>query len=172
MPPLQQINAGQKLLFGHDSQSQLRKRWQTILSDCLFRGHFYISKGPCKRSQHCWPTRRNIVGPNMLRAFAHHVVCCCVLLRLVATCWMKFETGQTSSNTFQQVATTHNMVCKCSQHVGPNNVASCWPTMLRAFARALNEDILSFKTLLIPSKPNSFYWKELIFKFPTTGSLL
>ena len=30
---------------------------------------------------------RNIVGPNMLRAFAHHVVCCCVLLRVVATCW-------------------------------------------------------------------------------------
>ena len=73
----------------------------------------------------------------MLRAFAHHVVCCCVLLRLVATCWMKFETGQTSSNNFQQVATTHNKVCKRSQHVGPNNVASCWPTMLRAFARAL-----------------------------------
>ena len=42
MLPLQQINAGQKLLFGHDSQSQLRKRWQTILSDCLFWGHFYI----------------------------------------------------------------------------------------------------------------------------------
>ena len=78
---------------------------------------------------------RNIVGPNMLRAFAHHVVCCCVLLRLVATCWMKFETGQTS-NKSQQHATTHNMVCKRSQHVGPNNVASCWPTMLRAFARA------------------------------------
>ena len=29
------------------------------------------------------------------------------------------------------------MVCKRSQHVGLNNVASCWPTMLRAFARAL-----------------------------------
>ena len=49
---------------------------------------------------------------------------------------MKFETGQTSSNKSQQHATTHNMVCKRSQHVGPNNVASCWPTMLRAFARA------------------------------------
>ena len=45
-------------------------------------------KGPCKRSQHCWPTRRNNVGPKMLRAFAHHVVCCCVLLRL-GSCWMK-----------------------------------------------------------------------------------
>ena len=45
-------------------------------------------QGPCKRSQHCWLTRRN-----MLRAFAHHVVSCCVLLRLVGSCWMKFETS-------------------------------------------------------------------------------
>ena len=50
--------------------------------------------------------------------------------------YFSFETGQTSSNNFQQVAPTRNMVCKRSQHVGPNNVASCWPTMLRAFARA------------------------------------
>ena len=39
-----------------------------------------MSKGPYKRSQHCWPTRRNIVGPNLLRAFEDHVVCCCDLL--------------------------------------------------------------------------------------------
>ena len=52
---------------------------------------------------------------------------------------MKFETGQTSSNKSQQHATTHNMVCKRSQHVGPNNVESCWPTMLRAFARAFRQ---------------------------------
>ena len=37
-------------------------------------------------------------GPNMLRAFAHHVVCCCVLLRLIGSCWMKFETGETSEH--------------------------------------------------------------------------
>ena len=78
-------------------------------------------KGPCKRSQHCWPIRRNIVGPNMLRAFAHHVVCCCVILRLVG--WS----------------------LKRLQHVGPNNVASCWPTMLRAFARALKASLLKKK---------------------------
>ena len=65
-----------------------------------------------------------------------HVVCCSVLLRLVGSCWMKFDQFQNSSNNFQQVATTHNMVCKRSQHVEPNIVASCWPTMLRAFARA------------------------------------
>ena len=76
-------------------------------------------KGPCKRSQHCWPTKRNNVGPNMLRAFAHHVVCCCVLLRLVGSWWMKFETGQT--NNFQQVATTSNN----TQH-GVQTLATCW----------------------------------------------
>ena len=47
---------------------------------------------------------RNIVGPNMLRAFAHHVVCCCVLLRLVGSCWMKFETGQTSEPTSANIS--------------------------------------------------------------------
>ena len=62
------------------------------------------------------------------------------------------ETGQTSSNNFQQVATTHNMVCKRSQHVGPNIVASCWPTMLRAFARALtNKPRSRFPRLFCPS---------------------
>ena len=45
----------------------------------------WLLKGPCKRSQHCWPTRRNIVCKPS-----------CVLLRVVATCWMKFKTGQTS----------------------------------------------------------------------------
>ena len=75
------------------------------------------SKGPCKRSQHCWPTRRNIVGPNMLQ----HVVCCCVLLRLVGSCWMKFDQFQTSSNNFQQVATTRNN----TQH-GVQTLATCW----------------------------------------------
>ena len=35
------------------------------------------------------------------------------------------------------------MVCKRSQHVGPNNAASCWPTMLRAFARAFKSDVIS-----------------------------
>ena len=90
----------------------------------------------------------------MLRAFAHHVVCCCVLLRLVGSCWMKFDQFQTSSNNFQQVATTHNMVCKRSQHVGPNIVASCWPTMLRAFARA-------FKSLLRQCATQDLLSKEI-----------
>ena len=104
----------------------------------------------CKRSQHCWscwPTmlrafarafiksgswclKARANARNMLRAtllgptcceHLHTIVRCCVLLRLVATCWMKFETGQTSSNTFQQVATTRNN----TQH-GVQTLATCW----------------------------------------------
>ena len=45
---------------------------------------FLVSKAPCKRTQHCWPTTSNIVGCYMLRPFAHTVACCCVLLGVVA----------------------------------------------------------------------------------------
>ena len=31
----------------------------------------------------------------MLRPFAHPVVCCCMSLRVVGSCWAKFESGQT-----------------------------------------------------------------------------
>ena len=43
------------------------------------------------------------------------------MLCVVATCWMKFETGQTSSNNFQQVVTTRND----TQH-GVQTLATCW----------------------------------------------
>ena len=85
----------------------------------------------CKRTQYCWNTLR---WPRNNRN--------------VGTCWLwsltSFKLHPTTSNKSQQHATTHNMVCKRSQHVGPNNVASCWPTMLRAFARALNKTISVF----------------------------
>ena len=83
-------------------------------------------KGPCKRSQHYRPTRRNIVGPNLLQAFAHHVVCCCMLLRLVGSCWMKFETGQTSEPTSANIS----IVSRSSKH---------GPTMLRSFAQHIQQ---------------------------------
>ena len=65
------------------------------------------------------------------------VACCCDLLGGVGWSLKLVKLHPTTSNKSQQHATTHNMVCKRSQHVGPNNVASCCPTMLRAFARAL-----------------------------------
>ena len=66
----------------------------------------------------------------MLRAFAHHVVYCCVLLRLVGSCWMKFETGQTSDPTSANMFHGHRSVVQqccvlCTAH----------PTMLRRRTR-------------------------------------
>ena len=54
-------------------------------------------------------------------------------------CWEllaeKFDRFQTLRNNTQQHPTTCNMVCKRTKHVTSNNVGSCWPTMLRPFAR-------------------------------------
>ena len=62
----------------------------------------------------------------MLRAFAHHVVCCWVLLRLVGSCWMKFETGQTSEPTGANIS----IVSRSSKR---------GPTMLRSFAQHIQQ---------------------------------
>ena len=78
-----------KLTNIRNMSALLTKSWWeenriVLLIKYYLRRSFVIRpKGPCKRSQHCWPTRRNIVEPNMLRAFAHHVVCCCDLLEIV-----------------------------------------------------------------------------------------
>ena len=56
-------------------------------------------------------------------------------------CWEllaeKFDRFQTLRNNTQQQPTTCNRVFKRSQHVTSNNVGSCWPTMLRPFARGI-----------------------------------
>ena len=56
-------------------------------------------------------------------------------------CWEllaeKFDRFQTLLNNTQQHPTTCNRVCKRTQNVTSNNVGSCWPTMLRPFARGL-----------------------------------
>ena len=56
-------------------------------------------------------------------------------------CWEllaeKFDWFQTLRNNTQQHPTTCNRVCKRTQHVTSNNVGSCWPTMLRPFARGI-----------------------------------
>ena len=73
-------------------------------------------------------------------ATSHNIVVCCwgfwgVLANNVASVCMH---GPKSLTGFKQCATSANIVvapCKRTQHVGPNNVACCWPTMLRPFAR-------------------------------------
>ena len=61
-------------------------------------------------------------------------------------CWEllaeKFDWLQTLLNNTQQSPTTCNRVCKRTQHVTSNNVGSCWPTMLRPFARGFNSQRL------------------------------
>ena len=49
----------------------------------------------------------------------------------------KFDRFQTLRNNTQLHPTTCNRVCKRTKHVTPNNVESCWSTMLRPFARSL-----------------------------------
>ena len=41
--------------------------------------------------QHCWPTTHNIAGCYMLRPFARHVACCCMLLRVVPQSLERFK---------------------------------------------------------------------------------
>ena len=47
---------------------------------------------------------------------------CCMMLHVVGSCCAKYETGQTFSYVQTDAITT-------------NNVGSCWPKMLRSFAR-------------------------------------
>ena len=71
----------------------------------------------------------------------------------IVTCWLGFLANNVASvcmdlkvwpvsNYMQQMPTSDNIVvvsCKRTQHVGPNNVACCWPTMLRPFAWAFTD---------------------------------
>ena len=111
-------------------------------------------------SQHCWdleyvlgriqprslckPCVMSVRGPNNVgRAVQTEPT----LLRYASAiteqkkCWEllteKFDRIQTLRNNMQQHPTTCNRVCKLTQHVTSNNVASCWPTMLRLFSRGL-----------------------------------
>ena len=71
------------------------------------------------------PNDRNIVGRNVLR----HVRCWC----------LKFDQFQTWANNTQHAATHRNTVAKRTQHVAPNNVATCWVGMLGSFGRGLKD---------------------------------
>ena len=72
----------------------------------------------------------------------HNTVACCwgFLANNVASVCMVLKVWPVS-NYVQQVPTSANIVvvpCKGTQHVGPNNVACCWPTMLSPFAGPLS----------------------------------
>ena len=75
-------------------------------------------------------TLATLLANKTQRCWAQHVpsVCtpCCVLLRLVGSCWMKFETGQTSEPTSANIS----IVSRSSKR---------GPTMLRSFAQHIQQ---------------------------------
>ena len=80
--------------------------------------------GPCKRTQHCWPTTPNIVGPN-------NVVTCCVRLHGTTTMLALVAYSLKPVKLLGPY--------KRTQHCWPttrNNVGSYWH-LLRPFAWAL-----------------------------------
>ena len=82
---------------------------------------------------------------------------------IVAFCWGFLANNVASvcmdlkvwpvSNFTQQVPTSADIVvvpCKRTQHVGPNNVTCCWPTVLRPFAWAFTICLFSWKAVFKP----------------------
>ena len=118
-----------------------------------------------KLFQHCWGHARLlrmvykdlwVVSFSRCTAGPNIVGSCCIRLHTTANtsqelptllaqqCWelLRFDRFQTLLNNTQQHPTTSNGVCKRTQHVRSNNVESCWPTMLRPFARGLRVTFL------------------------------
>ena len=96
---------------------------------------------------YCWPTMLRplicALRPMQTEATSHNIVACCwgVLVNNAASVCM----GLKSLTGFKLYSTTVNkchivvVPCKRAQHVGPNNVGCCWPTMLRPFAWPLRK---------------------------------
>ena len=126
----------------------------------LLRACWQWCANGCNNPQQCWdlqcivgriqpislckPCVMSVRGPNNV---GRAVQTDPTLLRYVSAiteqkkCWEllaeKFDRFQTLCNNTQQHPTTCNRVCKRTQNVTSNNVGSCWPTMLRPFARGL-----------------------------------
>ena len=67
----------------------------------LYKNGKRTRKAPAKRSQHANTTYRNIVGRNMLRAFAHRVAMCCDMLGVVGSNLTIFKLEPTTPNMSQ-----------------------------------------------------------------------
>ena len=65
------------LVYFNQSSVQLKLMLNQIWHKCKY-------KGQCKRTQHCWPTTRNIVGPYMFLSVCMEPQHCWHLLALVA----------------------------------------------------------------------------------------
>ena len=89
------------------------------------RRKYQLSKAPCKRTQHRWQNNSQLCW--MLHVASVYTPCC-MLLGVVACCCAKSETGQTFS-------------CEQTDATTPNDVGSCWPTLLHPFAHGLTVQI-------------------------------
>ena len=132
--------------------TEQKKCWE------LLRACWQWCANGCNNSQQCWdlqcivgriqpislcnPCVMSVRGPNNVGIAVQTDP---TLLRygLAITeqkkCWEllaeKFDRFQTLRNNTQQHPTACNRVCKRTQHVTSNSVGSCWPKMLRPFAR-------------------------------------
>ena len=109
---------------------------------CVFR-RLRRAKGPCKRTQHCWPTTPNIVGPS-------NVVTCCDA-RLHGT------TRMLALVAYSLKPVKFLGPCKRTQHcwpTTPNNVGSCWHllALVASVCRGLNTRIVSYSSDLTDEK--------------------
>ena len=106
----------------------------TMLGAALHRGKdtthksLLTMRNERARPQKCWKSCAN--GSNIIALRFGDQKCWELLAE-------KFDRFQTLLNNTQQHPTTCNRVCKRTQNVTSNNVGSCWPTMLRPFARGL-----------------------------------
>ena len=90
------------------------------------------AKAACKRIQHCCATLRRSRNK-----------------RNVGSCWLKSLTGFKLFWTTRNNLTSNNMQqgVQTDAHVTSKNVGSCWPTMLRPFARGLTLTWITEKEL-------------------------
>ena len=101
------------------------------------------------------------MAPTMLEELCKRIQHCCATLRRSRNeekCWEllaeKFDRFQTLRNNTQRHPTTRNRVCKRTQHLTSDNVGSCWPTMLRPFARVFKGGAAEQKLRGICSQPS------------------
>ena len=87
-----------------------------------------VYKAPAKRSQPANSTYRNIVGPNMLRAFGHRAAISCDMLGVVGLSLKMVKFEPTCRNTSQHGGQTH-ATCKSQQCCDMLcwHVAIVWP---------------------------------------------
>ena len=137
------------LLLFRDHRSVAQQCWIRLQSSSNIVGATHAYYAWFTKTYGLYPSHDALQVPTLLGVVAS--VCTPLPTRtqelptlLAQQCWelLRFDRFQTLRNNTQQHPTTSNGVCKRTQHVRSNNVESCWPTMLRPFARGLRVTFL------------------------------